>query len=429
MRAIKTLSSPVNAQVSVPGSKSYTHRMLIAAALSNGPCAIQNALDSEDTHLTLEALKKWGVRVEHGQNTIVVHGRGGRLEASAAPIFLGNSGTSMRLLTAVAALAEGRSVLTGTERLQARPIQDLLEGLNQLGVAARSLAGNGCPPVEVAGGGVGGGKAFLNCALSSQFLSALLLIGPCTRDGIEIQVQRGPVSRPYIDITLDTMARFGVHADRNAYEWFRVPGGQHYRSGPYRVEPDCSQAGYFWAAAAVTGSTVVVNGTTPDSRQGDIRLVEILARMGCRVSASASGISVTGGELSATEIDMGDIPDVVPTLAVVAAFARGRTIIRNVAHLKEKESDRLAAVCSELSKMGVKSGYDEDGLWVQGGRPNGAAIDCHNDHRMAMSFAVAGLKAAGVRILDEACVQKSFPAFWEVFEGLYGGAGPVVQWE
>jgi len=428
MRIIKTLTSPIQAQVSVPGSKSYTHRMLIAAALSNGRCVIQNALDSEDTHLTLEALKKWGVRVETDQDTVVVHG-GGRLEASDAPIFLGNSGTSLRLLTAVAALAEGRSVLTGTERLQARPIQDLLDGLNQLGVAARSLAGNGCPPVEVAGGGVGGGKAYLNCALSSQFLSALLLIGPYTRDGIEIQVQRGPVSRPYIDITLDTMARFGAHADRNAYEWFRVPGGQHYRSGPYRVEPDGSQAGYFWAAAAVTGSTVTVNGTSPDSRQGDVRLVKILARMGCRISAGASGVSVTGGELSAIEIDMGDLPDVVPTLAVVAAFARGRTIIRNVAHLKEKESDRLAAVCSELGKMGIESGYDENGLWVQGGRPNGAAIDCHNDHRIAMSFAVAGLKAAGVRILDDACVRKSFPAFWEVFAELYKEAGPAVQLE
>jgi 3-phosphoshikimate 1-carboxyvinyltransferase len=197
----------------------------------------------------------------------------------------------------------------------------------------------------------------------------------------------------------------------------------------YAVEPDCSQAGYFWAAAAITGSTIVVNGTRLDSRQGDIRLVEILERMGCRASAGASGVAVTGGELAAAEIDMGDIPDVVPTLAVVAAFARGRTILRNVAHLKEKESDRLAAVCSELSKMGIECGYDEDGLWVQGGRPNGASIDCHNDHRIAMSFAVAGLKAAGLKIQDEACVQKSFPAFWEVFEGLYGGVGRADQLE
>lgn len=419
MRVIQTRRSPNPVRLSVPGSKSYTHRMLIAAALSSGSCTIQNALISEDTRFTLDGLRKWGIRIGAGPDAIVVHGAGGKLAASDTPIFLGNSGTSIRLLTAVAALVEGRSVLTGTARLQARPIQDLLEGLNQLGVSARSLAGNGCPPVEVAGGGLNGGKVWLNCALSSQFLSALLLIGPCTRDGVEIRVQRGPVSRPYIDITLETMARFGVHADRQAYERFRVPGGQHYRPGPYRVEPDCSQAGYFWAAAAITGATVVVDGTGLDSRQGDIRLVEILARMGCVVDACGGGVAVTGGGLTATDIDMGDIPDAVPTLAVVAAFARGRTIMRNVAHLKEKESDRLAAVCSELGKMGIEAGYGADGLWVQGGRPHGAAIDCHNDHRIAMSFAVAGLRAAGTTILDEACVQKSFPGFWDVFAGLY----------
>jgi len=310
-------------------------------------------------------------------------------------------------------------VLTGSERLQARPIQDLLGGLNQLGVAARSLAGNGCPPVEIEGGRLNGGKVLLDCARSSQFLSALLLIGPCTRDGIEIQVQRGPVSRPYIDITLDTMARFGVLVDRKGYDWFSVPGGARYRFGPYRVEPDCSQAGYFWAAAAVSGSTIVVKATTLESRQGDIRLTEILARMGCSVGANESGVSVTGGELSAIDVDMGDIPDVVPTLAVVAAFARGRTIIRNVAHLKEKESNRLAAVCAELGKMGIASGYEHDTLWVQGGQPKAASVDCHNDHRIAMSFAVAGLKTAGIQILDEACVQKSFPTFWKVFQELY----------
>jgi 3-phosphoshikimate 1-carboxyvinyltransferase len=185
------------------------------------------------------------------------------------------------------------------------------------------------------------------------------------------------------------------------------------------VEPDCSQAGYFWAAAAITGSTVEVRGTSLQSRQGDIRLAQILERMGCTVTSTASGVTVRGGALAAVDVDMGDIPDVVPTLAVAAAFARGRTTIRNVAHLKEKESNRLAAVCAELGKMGIESGYDEDMIWVQGGRPSGAAIDCHDDHRIAMSFAVAGLRTPGLTVLDDACVQKSFPNFWEVFEGLY----------
>lgn len=419
MRPIEPMASPVQMEVSVPGSKSYTHRMLIAAALSDGRCRIRNALGSEDTRLTLQALEKWGVRVEAMREELVVHGRQGALTASDGPIFLGNSGTSLRLLTAVAALAEGRSVLTGTERLQARPIQHLLDGLAQLGVAARSRAGNGRPPVEIEGGGLSGGRATLNCSKSSQFLSALLLIGPCTRDGVEIQVQQGPVSRPYIDITLDTLSRFGITFDRSDYDWFRVPGGQTYRSGCFLVEPDCSQAGYFWAAAAITGSTIAVKGTRLPSRQGDIRLAAILERMGCTLAILENGVAVSGGRLAAVDVDMADIPDVVPTLAVVAAFARGRTVIRNVAHLKDKESDRLAAVVAELGKMGIESGYDQNALWVQGGHPQAAAIDCHNDHRIAMSFAIAGLRTPGISILDEACVQKSFPTFWDVFGGLY----------
>jgi 3-phosphoshikimate 1-carboxyvinyltransferase len=419
MREIIPLSSPIRIDVSVPGSKSYTHRMLIAAALSDGRCVIENALDSEDTRLTCEALKRWGVAVEDDGKKLVVFGRKGQLAACQDSIYLGNSGTSMRLLTAVAALAEGKSVLTGTERLKARPIQDLIDGLIQLGVAARSLAGNGFPPVEIVGGGVNGGRAALNCSLSSQFLSALLLIGPYTREGIEIHVAHGPVSRPYIDITLDTMVRFGVKSVREGYEKFKVPGGQCYRCGDYAVEPDCSQAGYFWAAAAITGSTVRVKGTSPHSRQGDIRLADILGGMGCTVTAHQDGVAVKGADLAAVDVDMGDIPDVVPTLAVVAAFARGRTVIRNVGHLKAKESNRLAAVCTELDKMGIDAGYEDQTLWVVGGRPKAAAIDCHNDHRIAMSFAVAGLKTSEVTILDEACVQKSFPTFWDVFDEFY----------
>jgi 3-phosphoshikimate 1-carboxyvinyltransferase len=419
MREIIPLSSPIRIDVSVPGSKSYTHRMLIAAALSDGRCLIENALDSEDTRLTCEALKRWGVAVEDDGKKLVVFGRKGQLAACQDSIYLGNSGTSMRLLTAVAALAEGKSVLTGTERLKARPIQDLIDGLIQLGVAARSLAGNGFPPVEIVGGRVNGGRAALNCSLSSQFLSALLLIGPYTREGIEIHVAQGPVSRPYIDITLDTMARFGVKTVREGYEKFKVLGGQCYRCGDYAVEPDCSQAGYFWAAAAITGSTVRVKGTNPHSRQGDIRLADIFGRMGCTVTAHKDGVAVEGADLAAVDVDMADIPDVVPTLAVVAAFARGRTVVRNVGHLKAKESNRLAAVCTELGRMGIDAGYDEHTLWVVGGRPKAAAVDCHNDHRIAMSFAVAGLRTPEVTILDEACVQKSFPTFWDVFEEFY----------
>jgi len=304
--------------------------------------------------------------------------------------------------------------------MQARPIQDLLDGLTQLGVSARSTIGNGCPPVEVMGGSVIGGSTRLNCSVSSQFLSALLLIAPCTRQGIEIVVTQGPVSRPYVDITLDSLARFGVASERRGYAWFHVAGGQRYRAGVYTVEPDCSQASYFWAAAAVTGSTVTVRGIPAQSRQGDIRLLDVLEEMGCRVAKTAAGIAVSGASLSAVEVDMGDMPDVVPTLAVVAAFARGRTIIHNVSHLREKESDRLAVIISELNRIGIEAGCDANTLWVRGGRPRSAAIETHDDHRIAMSFALAGLKTPGIVIMDETCVQKSFPNFWGLFDRLYG---------
>jgi 3-phosphoshikimate 1-carboxyvinyltransferase len=300
-----------------------------------------------------------------------------------------------------------------------------VEGLAQAGVAARALGANGFPPVAIEGGELPGGRVALDCRQSSQFLSALLLAAPRSLNAVEIEVTHGPVSRPYVDITLDVLERFGIAAERRGDAWFRVPGGQRFRAGRYAVEPDASQAGYFWAAAAVTGATVKVRGIGFDSRQGDIALLGILERMGCRVAAEPDGVAVTGGPLAAVEVDMGDLPDVAPTLAVAAAYARGRTTIRNVAHLRDKESDRLSAVTAGLTKMGIACGFTADTLWVEGGAPHGAVIATHDDHRIAMSFAVAGLRTPGVAIENEGCVAKSFPAFWEVFAALEGGEGPA----
>jgi 3-phosphoshikimate 1-carboxyvinyltransferase len=406
-------------EVSVPGSKSYTHRILIAAALSDGECTIANALKSEDTLLTLNALKQMGVSIEVQPGKILVQGTKGVLGACSEPVFLGNSGTSVRLLTAVASLGKAVYILTGTERMKERPIQDLLDGLAQIGVNARSLNGDGCPPVEIRGGGVRGGSVTLDCAVSSQFLSALLLIAPYTSEGLEIIVSRGPVSRPYVDITVAVMDRFGVEVAREGYAHFGVKPGRIYRGGDYTVEPDCSQAGYFWAAAAVTGAAVKVRGISRDSLQGDLRFTDCLEAMGCRIIDDADGIEVIGAPLKAIDVDMGDMPDMVPTLAVVAAFASGVTVIKNVAHLKAKESDRLAAVCQELSRMGIETKEIASGLVIKGGLPRGAEIETYGDHRIAMSFAVAGLKTPGVSIRDETCVDKSFPDFWRVLEGLY----------
>ena len=406
------------ATVSVPGSKSYTHRLLIAAAIANGRSIIENPLKSEDTLITRDCLMQMGVAIEDQEKAFTVHGNAARFKVPERPLDLRNSGTSMRLLAAVAALVPGPVTLTGTRRMQERPIQNLLDALQQMGATARSLSGNGCPPVEISGSRLKGGRVSIDCHVSSQFLSALLLVAPFAEEDSEIVVTNGLVSKPYVDMTLDTMERFGVSVERQGYERFLVKNGQAYRSGTYRVESDCSQAGYFWAAAAVTGAGIKVTGTSLASRQGDVRLTDCLKQMGCRVVQEQDGIRVSGGRLNGITVDMADMPDVVPTLAVVAAFAQGLTVIKNVAHLRAKECDRMSAVATELAKMGIEVDCRADQMRIAGGCPKGAVIDTYDDHRMAMSFAVAGLKVSGVKIKDETCVGKSFPDFWSVLDEL-----------
>ncbi|MFP4160166.1 MAG: 3-phosphoshikimate 1-carboxyvinyltransferase [Desulfobacterales bacterium] len=418
MKEIKP-AKKINATVRVPGSKSYSHRIAISAALSNGICNIYNYLNSQDTNYTLDALQQLGVKIEYNKDKINVHGSSGRLAPGPKEIFVGNSGTSMRLLTAVAALGQGPYRLYGTDRMHERPIGELLSALEQIGVHAGSKNDDNCPPVEIRGGDITGKEVSIDCGTSSQYLSGLLLMAPCTQNGLDISVSAGPVSRPYVEMTLDIMSMFGISYERQGFSFFRVPGGQSYKPGTYKVEADCSQAGYFWAAAAVTGGTVTVSGISPDTRQGDVRFADILANMGCRVEREKDRITVTGGSLRATDVDMGDMPDLVPTLAVAAAFAQGTTIIRNAAHLRDKESDRLTATANELSKTGIEVRVTADGLMITGGSPHGAEIETYDDHRMAMSFAVAGLAAPGIIIRDPSCVEKSFPGFWEVFERLY----------
>ncbi|MGD8273385.1 MAG: 3-phosphoshikimate 1-carboxyvinyltransferase [Desulfobacterales bacterium] len=406
-------------QVNVPGSKSYTHRVLIAAALADGVSHLKNVLISEDTRYTIEALKQMGIQIEVKDTDVRVEGKGGRLESSAAPIYLGNSGTSMRLLTGVAALGKGTYTLTGSARMQQRPIQHLLDALQQMEVQAQSIKGNGYPPVEVIGARINVNKVSINCQSSSQYLSALLLMAPLTAGGLDIHVVGDPVSKPYIDMTVALMESLGITLDRKDYQEFNIPGGQSYRAGKYVVEADCSQAAYFWSAAAIRGTEIKVMGVSNDTTQGDVRFADLLQQMGCRVSKESDGITVAGGPLHAIEADLGDMPDQVPTLAVVAAFSKGTTVIKNVAHLKSKESDRLNATVTELNKMGIDADCTASALIVKGGQPQASVVETYNDHRIAMSFAIAGLKVPGICIQNEGCVEKSFPAFWQVFEGLY----------
>ncbi len=401
--------------VSVPGSKSYTHRLLVATALARGRSLVKNALKSQDTRITAQGLSALGARIQDLPDGFSVEGAGPRLAAASGPVDLGSSGTSMRILTAVAALGQGEYVLTGSDRMKERPIGDLVDALSLLGVPVAAESPGRCPPVRVTGTRITRTRTRVDCHLSSQFLSGLLLIAPCTESGLVIEVSQGPVSRPYVDMTVAAMETLGAAVSRRGYEWFSVPPAE-YRPGEYEVEADASAASYFFAAAALTGASVTVRGIHPTSVQGDVGLAALLGRMGCRVEDTLEGIRVTGGPLSGIEADMGDMPDVAPTLAVVAAFARGETLIKNVGHLREKESDRLSVMAGELAKMGIRAEVRGEDLLVAGGAPRPAAIETHDDHRVAMCFAVAGLAAPGTIIRDPDCVAKSFPGFWDELE-------------
>jgi 3-phosphoshikimate 1-carboxyvinyltransferase len=417
-KEIQPLPHIVDATLNLPGSKSYTHRALIAAALAEGESALHNALRSEDTELTAQALVKLGAAIDWQDNTVLVRGIGGRLAPVDDPIYLGNSGTSMRFLTAVATLGQGEYRLTGTPRLCQRPMGELLAALKQLGGKVASVTGRGFPPIIVTGG-IAGGRTRLTGEVSSQYLSALLLIAPLTDLGVEIEVTGDLVSRPYVDLTLDVQAAFGISHFRRGYRYFQVPGDQMYQNRDYHIDADASSASYFWAAAALTGGRVTVANINMETSQGDVDFVSVLARMGCHIESTQAGLTVEGRPLTGIQVDMSAMPDLVPTLAVVAAFSQGETIISGVSHLRHKESDRLAAVAAELTKMGAPVQETEDGLRILGGGPlRGAEIQTYDDHRIAMSFAVAGLKVPGVVIDDPDCVSKSFPEFWEYIENL-----------
>ncbi|HKK89960.1 MAG TPA: 3-phosphoshikimate 1-carboxyvinyltransferase [Desulfobacteraceae bacterium] len=420
MKAKSVKTRPINeTTVSIPGSKSISHRVAICAALARGDSTITNLLDSEDLRHTVSALETMGAGITHNPDgTLGVTGMNGKPGQCSKPIYLGNSGTSMRLLAGVAALGSSDCELTGDERMQQRPMGDLLNALAQAGVEAVSRQGSGTPPVIINGKSATGGAVCLDCSRSSQYLSALLMAGPCFKQGLSVSLISPPVSSPYIDITMAVMKLFHVSVVRTNDLEYHVPGGQSYLAGEVAVEPDISNASYFWAAGALSGEMVRVANVAGDSCQGDLRFLDILRQMGCSVAFETNSVGVRGGPLTAVDVDMADIPDVVPTLAVVAAFARGRTTIRNIGHLRDKECDRIHAVVSQLTKMGIQADQGDDWLSVTGGRPAGAVIETFNDHRIAMAFGVAGLKVSGVVVENPRCVAKSFPRFWEIFDAL-----------
>lgn len=419
MQRIEPLAE-LDASVRVPGSKSYTQRAMVIAALAKGESRLENALIAEDTRLLVAALGDLGATVRIEPERMVIAGTDGRLIAPALPIRLGNNGTAIRLLTAMAALAEGPVTLTGDPRLCERPLGPLLKALSTLGAGSRTEGDRGYPPVTLVGGGIAGGQAILKNIGSSQFVSALLLAAPYARRDVSIVLEGQIPSRPYLDLTVEAMAAFGVAAVV-AGNRFTVRAGQRYAGRDWRIEADASSASYFFAAAALTGGRVRVENMNRTTRQGDMGLLAHLAEFGCAVQWDEQGVTVTGGEMPGGErtFDLGAMPDMVPTLAVLAARRPGRTVIHNVAHLRIKESDRLAALAAELGKTGIAVTEQSDGLEITGGRPRGAVIATYNDHRIAMAFAILGLVAPGMVIENEACVGKSFPGFWQVLAGLY----------
>ena len=417
----------IDVALEVPGSKSITQRALVVAALAEGDSVLINPLVSEDTNYSIAALRQLGIEVECQPGRWRVAGQSGRIRAGVSDIFLGNNGTATRFLTSVAALAEeGIIRIDGNKRMRERPIGPLLAALRGWGVTIHDELGGACPPLVISGRGIAGGTTVLPAGKSSQYLSSLLLVAPYARQAATIRVEGEMLSKPYVAMTLAVMAEFGIQADFDRdFKSFTIGQGR-YQSREYEIEGDASSSSYFWAAAAVTGGRVCVENVPAPSLQGDAMLVALLARMGCEVSQAGRGFTLIGGDrLQGIEADMGNMPDVAPTLAVVAAFAHGDTVIRNIAHLRVKECDRLSAVVSELKKLGVQAEEFPDKMIIhgQGGAGlHGAVIDTYRDHRMAMSFAVAGLRIPDVAILDEGCVKKSFPDFWQRWALLQAGA-------
>jgi 3-phosphoshikimate 1-carboxyvinyltransferase len=417
---IEPVSGPITGVVRVPGSKSITNRALVLAALAGADCTLTGVLDSEDTRVMIDSLRRLGtiIDVDAATATVRLHENitGRKILATHADLFVANSGTSMRFLAAMVATGEGTYRLDGIARMRERPIHDLLDALTRLGVDARSEAGNGCPPIVVRAHGLAGGHVTMRADVSSQFVSALLMAAPYARGPLAIELVGPVISEPYIAMTVAMMRQFG-HTVAVDGRTFHVEPATLAPRHEYAIEPDASSASYFLAMPAITGGSVTVHGLSRAMLQGDVGFADVLAQMGCTVTESAAGITVErSGPLVGIDVDMNAISDTVMTLAAVALFAVGSTTMRNIAHIRHKETDRIAAVATELRKLGATVVEQSDSMTITPGPLTGAILDTYNDHRMAMSLALVGLKVPGVVIRDPGCVGKTYPGFWQDFE-------------
>jgi len=413
----------VEGEINLPGSKSLSNRALLLAALAPGQTTLLNLLRSEDTQRMVEALTQLGVSLTMNDDwsRCVVSGHDGLFQApNEHKFFLGNAGTAIRPLTSILAMMQGNFIVDGDQYMRERPINHLVEALKQLGASFEYLGEENCPPLRVIGGSIRGGKVDIKGDISSQYLTSLLLALPLAPKDSEVSVIGEQVSKPYLDLTLDIMSKFGVNARHENHQYFTIPGGQSYQSpGTYLIEGDASSASYFFAAAAIAGGTVRVNGIGSNSVQGDIEFLDAIEAMGAVVSRRSDSVEVSGGALKGIDMDLNHIPDAAMTIAAMALFAEGTTIIRNIYNWRVKETDRMFAMATELRKLGatVEAGHDyiviEPPEKIQS-----ASIDTYGDHRIAMCFSLASLSDAEITINNPEVTAKTFPDYFDVFASI-----------
>ena len=415
--SIKPLARPVEATIAIPGSKSYTNRALLMAAMTPQDVRIVRPLMSDDTLAMMRCLDVLGIKCTKEEHSLVVHGNIGDIAEREYDLDADLSGTTIRFLLALSTVIPGTKILHGKEGLNKRPIGDLVDSLRQLGAKIEYVEKEGFPPLRVSSSHLNSGTIRTNGSISSQYLSAMLMIVPLVGE-LTIEVIGEQVSKPYIDMTIDTMQKFGVHVENANYRQYRIQGGQHYSCSEYTVEGDVSSASYFFAIAALTRSKLTLTNLNPASVQADMGFLKILQRMGNEITMGKNEIAIQGTGVKAVEVDMENCPDQAQTLAVLAAFAPGVTKISGVRSLRVKETERVQALEQELAKMGIKTSSTDDTLTIHGGNPKPAQIDTHGDHRTAMAFAVAGAILPGMQINDPDVVKKTFPEFWEKLNGV-----------